>query len=191
MENDNKITTIYFNNKGEIIDPPEQVQQEGCTNVIEFCADAIVPEGFRFNFDYFRSHSFCTDVSNLACVLEPVQVNASIENPCGGELTCPVLIDSVRAVGCVRFHVNLGQLVPNQEGYDFGNPCTLCFDKTVCVNQVIGYTCTQETCAEDCFSFNYAFLSFDSNDQLVDACGRQIVVLRGGIGGTNGIFAGC
>lgn len=185
----NNETTIYFNNKGEIIDPPVQAEQVvPCDNVIEFCVEAIVPDGFTFDVEGFNNFSFCSDVSGLACVLESVGVDASINNPCGGTLTCPVVIDAVRAVGCVRFHVNIGELVPNQEGINFGNSCTLCFDKTVCVNQVIGYTCTQDTCIEDCFTFNFAFVSFSSSEQLVDACGRQIVVIRGGLGVS---FAGC
>lgn len=182
--------TIYFNNNGEIIEPPSRIQQEGCNTVITFCAEEIVPDGFTFQSDGVDSFSFCSDVSELSCILEREEVEVTVPNPCGGELTCPVSIYAVRVVGCVRFHVNLGQLVPNQRGIDFnfGCNCTLCFDQTVCVNQVIGYVCDEDTCAEDCFSFESAFVSIDSRDQITDACGRQIVVITGGL---ELVFEGC
>ncbi|RSD28436.1 hypothetical protein [Mesobacillus subterraneus] len=172
---------IYFNSKGEIIEIPIQMQQENRGILIEFCAEAIVPEGFTFQHDGFANFSFCTDVSELGCMAENVEGEATFPNLCGRELTCPVSVNAVRAVGCIRCHVNLGRLIPNVAGFNFGSDHTLCFNKIVCVNQIIGYTCSQATCGENCFQFEDGFVSINPADQITSACGRQIVVIRGGL----------
>ncbi|MBT2684720.1 hypothetical protein [Bacillus sp. ISL-37] len=179
---------IYFNSAGKVIDEPVRLQQEGCDNQIEFCKTVTVPDGFTFEFDGFDNFSLCSDASDLACMLENVEVDATIANPCGGELTCPVILDAVRAIGCVRVHVNVGRLVPIQPAlnFNFGCDCTLCFDQTVCVNQVIGYTCDRDNCAEDCFRFGGGFVGVIFGE--IDQCGRQTVTVVGGIDIS---FAGC
>lgn len=179
--------TIYFNDKGEVTDQPIQLQQEGCDGIIDFCGVSTVPDGFTFEFS-LQSFSLCVDASDLVCMLENKEVEATISNPCGGQLTCPVTIDAVRALGCVKVHINVGRLVPIQPfgpGLNFGCNCTLCFDQIVCVNQVIGYICGLESCVEDCYRFGGGsiFLNFGT-----DECGRQTVIINGRFSIT---LAGC
>ncbi|HAQ08458.1 MAG TPA: hypothetical protein DCR24_13410 [Bacillus bacterium] len=164
---------FYFNDKGEMIDPPVDVQQEGCDNFIGLCATAVVPDGYTFLFNPFRDFRACTDVSELNCVLSREETEATIPNLCGGELTCPVTIDAVRLVGCVRVLANLGDLRPKQSGPSTPFPCQLCFAETACVNQVIGYTCAEDACAEDCFVIPFGELFVPT--VTTDGCGRQIV----------------
>lgn len=166
----------YFNEQWEMVDEPVSIQQLECDTVIEFCATAIVPDGFTFVFTTFDA--FCVDFSDLSCVLETVEEEVEIPNPCGATLVCPVFIEAVRAVGCVRIHINANMLQADTSIGGFGE-CNLSFNTTVCVNQVIGFVCNQGECAEDCFVFAGAVIF--SPTILIDPCGRQVVSARGNI----------
>ncbi|MEG9298230.1 hypothetical protein V6B33_17340 [Mangrovibacillus sp. Mu-81] len=156
------------------------IQQEVCDRTIEYCATAIVPDGFTFRFTTFDNFSACSDISELVCALEEQEAEGTVENPCGGTLTCPVLIDAVRLIGTARFHINVGDLTPIEAGTRIGQrTCTLCSDVAVPVNQVIQSVCQTDTCQETCFDTigGFAF----APQVITDACGRQIVTVRGGL----------
>ncbi|TYS58597.1 hypothetical protein FZC74_12390 [Sutcliffiella horikoshii] len=168
---------IYFNADGEIVDQLEENLPLGTS--ISFCASAIVPDGFTFEFSGFDS-SICSDLSELFCVVRPEEVQGTAPNPCGGTITCQLFVNAVRLVGTARFQVNIGNLIPNTPGTPLGpGPCRLGMETTVFVNEVFSYSSLGETCREKCFRNEGAFASLPTI--TTDECGRQIVTFFGGI----------
>ncbi len=174
---------IYFDIEGKRVSEPYHKPKGGCKNTIKFCATSIVPDGFIFKPDKkdFK-FSFCQDISELKCVPETVKVETTVVSPCDETLKCPVSLQAVRAVGCVRFYVNLEKLVPKKPGLSLATSghCSLSFYETVCVNQIIGYRCLQEPIKEDCFDVYLAAIG--APKIITDPCGRQIVSIEGEIG---------
>lgn len=166
---------VYFNHKGEIVEEPIDIQQLECQNTVDFCATAVVPDGFTFDFAGFSN--FSVDVTQLKCLLVPVEESVELPNPCrGNPLQCSVILESVHLVGCLKVYLSAINMVANQSLFpNQGAP--LNFYTNVCVDQIIGYTCGQETCIEDCYSFGGANLFIPTI--MTDACGRQIVTVSG------------
>ncbi|OIU70506.1 hypothetical protein [Rossellomorea aquimaris] len=163
-----------------MVDKLDIPEEESCSRTIEYCATAIVPDGFTFRFTTFDNFSACSDLSELVCALEEQEAEGTVENPCGGTLTCPVTIDAVRLIGTARFHINAGDLIPIKAGLRLGQrTCTLASDVAVPVNQVIQTICQTENCQESCFDTIGAFAF--APQVITDACGRQIVTVRGGL----------
>lgn len=166
---------VHFNHKGEIVEEPVETQQLECENTVDFCATAVVPDGFTFNSAGFSN--FSVDVSQLKCLLETVAEPVEIPNPCrGNPLQCSVFLESVHLVGCLKVNVSALNVIANKSLFpNQGSP--LNFYTTVCVDQIIGYTCGQESCVDDCYSFGGA--TFFTPTVITDVCGRQIVSVRG------------
>ncbi len=169
----------YFDAEGNRIDHFD-TEQVACLQTIDYCTSAIVPDGFTFRFTSFDNFTACSDLSELVCMLEEEEVEGTVEDPCGGTLSCPVLLDAVRLVGTARFHINAGNLTPIEGGLQLGQrPCTLSSDTAVSVNQVIRTICQTDSCQEKCFDTIGAFAF--APQVTTDACGRQIVTVRGGL----------
>ncbi|WP_201715645.1 hypothetical protein [Rossellomorea arthrocnemi] len=174
-----KNNVVYYDADGKMVDNLD-IQQESCDRTIDYCATAVVPDGFTFRFTTFDSFTACSDLSELVCTLEKQEAEGTVENPCGGTLTCPVEIDAVRLIGTARFHINVGDLTPIEGGLQIGDiPCTLASDVSVPVNQVIETICQTEDCQRSCFDTVGAFAF--APQVITDACGRQIVTVRGGL----------
>ncbi|TDL31116.1 hypothetical protein E2R51_15100 [Jeotgalibacillus sp. S-D1] len=171
---------IYFNSEGKRVEDLGIQQQEACLETISYCTSAIVPDGFTFSFTSFDNFTACSDLSQLVCMLEDEEVEATVEDPCGGTLTCPITLNAVRLVGTARFHINVGDLTPIEGGLQLGDlPCTLSSDTAVSVNQVIRTICQRDICQDKCFRTIGAFAF--APQVTTDACGRQIVTVRGGL----------
>ncbi len=175
---------IFFNADGERVELLEENLQ--FLTPISFCASAIVPDGFTFDFSGFDS-SVCSDLSELFCSVRPEEVQGTAPNPCGGTITCKLVVNAVRLTGTARFQVNIGNLTPNTPGTSLGDgPCKLGMEATVFVNELLSYSCREETCLEKCFTSVGAFAGLPS--VTTDGCGRQIVTF---FGGTIVGFDGC
>lgn len=175
MENKN---VVYYNAEGQMVEEME-LQQEGCNLRLEYCASAIVPDGFTFQFMNFDSFKACSDISDLVCVLKLEELEGTCTDSSGRTSPCPVLVDAVRLIGNAKFHINVGELIPDFPGFRFGPPCELTMDVVQSVNQVISYTCPQDSCLERCFD---TVGSFAFAPQITtDNCGRQVVTIRGGL----------
>ncbi|WP_098437767.1 hypothetical protein [Bacillus sp. es.034] len=174
-----KDNVIYYDSEGKTVDKLD-IEQESCIRTITYCATAVVPDGFTFRFTTFDSFTACSDLSALVCTLEKQEAEGTVENPCGGTLTCPIEVDAVRLIGTARFHINVGDLKPIEGGLKIGEiPCTLASDVSVPVNQVIQTICKTDMCQEDCIDTIGAFAF--APQVITDACGRQIVTVRGGL----------
>ncbi|MCM3618550.1 hypothetical protein M3936_13250 [Sutcliffiella horikoshii] len=170
---------VYFNAKGEMVDRQDILQQEGCNLELEYCASAIVPDGFTFRFENFDSFKACSDISDLVCVLKLEELEGTVTDPSGRVIPCPLLVDAVHLIGNAKFHINVGELIPDFPGTRFGPPCRLTMDAVPAVNQVISYTCPQESCVERCFDTVGSFAI--APRITTDNCGRQVVTVRGGL----------
>ena len=172
--------TVCYNNKGEKVESVEiETKQEECQNFIDFCCIADVPEGFTLDpLVNPNLTDFCVDLSALKCCLETKTVETRVENPCEvRDLNCLVDIQAVRLVGCIRVTANIGPLIPNQPPFAGRTTnCTANCNTTVCVDQILNFTCDQIPPCDPCYEVRFTSASFG---QFIDECGREAVRIAG------------
>ncbi|NDI33853.1 hypothetical protein [Chengkuizengella sediminis] len=170
---------LFYNSEGEKVDPFEiEIREDECQNFIDFCCIANVPDGFfKPDFTDPTLEDFCIDISELKCCLETQKVEATVNNPCNGELTCLTEIQAVRLVGCVRITANTGPILPIQSPFAVDS-CTVNCSTTVCVDQILDFTCNQTPPCIPCYEIEAAGAIFAP---LTDACGREVVRVQGRI----------
>ena len=174
-KNENKKEyTVFYNKKGEKVEPFEIKKKEGeCKNTIDFCCIADVPDGFTLDIKFL---DLCVDISDLKCCLETKTVETTVNNPCDGELTCLVDIQAVRLVGCVRVTASTGPLKAIKNPFIFEDNCAISCDTTVCVDQILDFTCDQIPPCDPCYevvAVGAVFVPF------IDECGREAVKVEG------------
>ncbi|MEW9502478.1 hypothetical protein [Jeotgalibacillus marinus] len=170
--------TVFYNNKGEKVKPFEiDIRQDECQNFIDFCCIADVPDGFTLETIDPVLTDICPDFSALKCCLETQKIETTVNSPCDEELTCLVDLQAVRLVGCVRITANTGPLIPNQTPF-LENNCTVNCGTTVCVDQILAFTCDQTPPCVPCYKV-IALAAFFV--PFIDECGREAVRVDGRI----------
>lgn len=146
-----------------------------CENTVNFCADILIPAPFTFNTLGFVSSAI--DVSCLQCCLEVCETTASVPNPCGKNLSCPVETVIVRALGCVKVYVNAEGINPyNRQTASF------CGNTTVCIDNAICYKCvTDSNPCVDGFFHQATVSDVVVANTLTTECGNTLVSITGTI----------
>ncbi|KGX90180.1 hypothetical protein [Pontibacillus marinus] len=109
-----------------------------CGNEVDFCCTVVVPSNFTLN----GTATVGIETSALKCVVEQcTQQDVSIPDPCDGEnpLSCDVVIDVVKAEGCIPFY--LAQPVTNSSN---GTSTSVGCTGTVCVDRILCSSCSSE-----------------------------------------------
>lgn len=121
-----------------------------CTNSVPFNCTIVVPSIFALPIpgpgqtlaDFIR---IAWNDDCLHCVMDNCELSATVENPCGGTIECPVCVKRFRYIGCIKFIACLSPITG--EGPSTppgrGRNSTACASGTccACVDQVICFTC--------------------------------------------------
>ncbi|QNG60599.1 hypothetical protein H4O14_03510 [Bacillus sp. PAMC26568] len=145
---------------------------EICNPLVPFCITATHPNlpditvgGFNVAFD-----SSC-----IQCVIEPCLLpNATVANPCLGEpdiTGCEVVVNRVRAVGCIRGFLSSVFIPSCGGGIAFASN-----DETFCVNNVICFTCSENPCPDFCTGIGLVITSINISSTI---CGNPLFSVTG------------
>lgn len=151
--------------------------QNPCDRLVPFCGSVRVPTGFRL-FPILSPvvNLFTFDTSCLRCVIEPHTVTVPpIPNPCPGQppiTCCTATLNRVRIVGDIKFFANVGIIT----SCCFNGIATLCCSDTVCVDNIIGYTCSCDTHFDMC---DVRLKNVCVSNVDTDRCGNKTLTIRG------------
>jgi hypothetical protein len=120
------------------------LNSQACSREVDFCCTVVVPANFdrtmvmdNMNQMIPAQPTVGIDTSCLQCVVDQCTTRGTAADPCGGEdLECDVMLDVIKAVGCIPFYVSLPVTNSNNN-----TSTAVCCSGTVCVDNILCVAC--------------------------------------------------